>query len=385
MIYDCIVIGLGAMGSASLYQLSKTGLNVLGIDSYRPPHKKGSSHGESRVTRLTTIEGEELIPLVKESNKIIKEIESELGVKIITENQGSLIIDDGISNGHGVINVIKTAESLGSRFKLNYSKLSSDQLSRIDTLKNINSNSRGYLEHSSGYIKPENLIQSNLNLALNKGANIKFNEKVNKITEDSRSISVVTDQSRYACKKLVVTVGPWVNELGIKELKNKVKIYRQSSYFFKLKEDFVDVYKKAPTTIRFFGSKPEDCIYVLPLINLDSKAVKIGTESYLNKVPKPSECTINKPTDPKKFHSKYVKPLFYGISDECIDVQSCYYSVTRDQKYIIDFKNKNRNILLVSACSGHGFKVSPAIGLIVKELVEKNKTNFDISRFRLNR
>lgn len=49
--YDAIVIGLGAMGSASLYQLAKNGLNVLGIDRFSTPHTYGSSHGETRITR----------------------------------------------------------------------------------------------------------------------------------------------------------------------------------------------------------------------------------------------------------------------------------------------------------------------------------------------
>ncbi|NQZ60460.1 MAG: N-methyl-L-tryptophan oxidase, partial [Lentisphaeraceae bacterium] len=51
MKYDVIVIGLGAMGSAALYHLSKKKLKVLGIDRFNPPHEFGSSHGETRLTR----------------------------------------------------------------------------------------------------------------------------------------------------------------------------------------------------------------------------------------------------------------------------------------------------------------------------------------------
>ena len=49
--YDLIVVGLGAMGSAALYQASKRGLRALGIDRFDPPHNMGSSHGETRITR----------------------------------------------------------------------------------------------------------------------------------------------------------------------------------------------------------------------------------------------------------------------------------------------------------------------------------------------
>ena len=53
LIYDFIVVGLGAHGSSTLYQLSKTGKKVLGIDSFSVGHNNGSSHGESRMIRFS--------------------------------------------------------------------------------------------------------------------------------------------------------------------------------------------------------------------------------------------------------------------------------------------------------------------------------------------
>ena len=47
--YDLIIIGLGAMGSAALYQAARRGVSVLGIDRYDPPHTMGSSHAETRI------------------------------------------------------------------------------------------------------------------------------------------------------------------------------------------------------------------------------------------------------------------------------------------------------------------------------------------------
>ena len=53
MNFDVIVIGLGAMGSATAYQLARRGARVLGIDRFHPPHELGSSHGATRITRLS--------------------------------------------------------------------------------------------------------------------------------------------------------------------------------------------------------------------------------------------------------------------------------------------------------------------------------------------
>ena len=55
-IFDCLVIGLGGMGSSTLYQLQKRGLQTLGLEQFTIPHEKGSSHGLSRIIRLAYFE-----------------------------------------------------------------------------------------------------------------------------------------------------------------------------------------------------------------------------------------------------------------------------------------------------------------------------------------
>jgi sarcosine oxidase len=49
--FDVIVVGLGAMGSATVYHLSKQHTKVLGLEAFIPAHDRGSSHGESRIIR----------------------------------------------------------------------------------------------------------------------------------------------------------------------------------------------------------------------------------------------------------------------------------------------------------------------------------------------
>lgn len=55
--FDTIVVGLGAMGSATVYQLAKRRNRVLGIDQFSASHDRGSSHGESRIIRQAIGEG----------------------------------------------------------------------------------------------------------------------------------------------------------------------------------------------------------------------------------------------------------------------------------------------------------------------------------------
>ena len=96
---DVIVIGLGAMGSAAVYQLAKRGAKVIGIDRYSPPHTLGSTHGDTRVTRLAIGEGEQFVPFAMRSHEIWRELESETGKSVMTTT-GGLIMSVG-SSGSG--------------------------------------------------------------------------------------------------------------------------------------------------------------------------------------------------------------------------------------------------------------------------------------------
>ena len=65
--YDVIIIGLGAMGSAAAFELANAGAKVLGLEQFSPLHHLGSSHGKSRMIRKAYFEGDFYIPLLERS------------------------------------------------------------------------------------------------------------------------------------------------------------------------------------------------------------------------------------------------------------------------------------------------------------------------------
>src|SRR5450759_3795854 len=84
IVSDIVIVGLGAVGSATLYQAAKLGAKVIGIDRFVPPHDQGSSHGETRITRQAIGEGREFVPLVLRSNEIWEELEAATGRSLMT-------------------------------------------------------------------------------------------------------------------------------------------------------------------------------------------------------------------------------------------------------------------------------------------------------------
>src|SRR6478736_8158140 len=115
---DILVIGLGAMGSAGLYQLARRGVKAVGLDRFAPPHIMGSSHCETRITRQAVGEGRDYVPLVLDTHRIWHELEAETDAQLLNAC-GVLVMGPGVgeTSHHGkrdfVVRSIGAARDFG--------------------------------------------------------------------------------------------------------------------------------------------------------------------------------------------------------------------------------------------------------------------------------
>ena len=84
-------------------------------------------------------------------------------------------------------------------------------------------------------------------------------------------------------------------------------------------------------------------------------------------------------------YADYVVPYISGVADKCLKAITCLYTVTPDFGFVIDRHPQCERVLLVSPCSGHGFKHSPAIGEALAELSTGGAARFDLAPFALKR
>lgn len=239
MNYDVIVIGLGAMGSAAVYQLSKRKVKVLGIDQFSPPHNLGSTHGETRVTRKAIGEGAEFVPLTLRTYEIFEEIEAETNADLLTKN-GGLIMSKPNGNAalHGNDGFIETTVSTAQKFGVKHRLLSADEIVKEFPQFILDGDEQGYFEDEMGFLRPENCVQTQLELAEKLGAEIHRNEKVVGIRNFPDSVEIFTDKAVYQAGKIIISAGAWVKNFVEKEQLNLFKIYRQVLYWFDIAENY---------------------------------------------------------------------------------------------------------------------------------------------------
>src|SRR5579871_4484898 len=121
MIYDAIVLGVGGMGSATVYHLAKRRRKVLGLEQFNIGHDLGSSHGINRIIRLAYAEVPRYVPLLVRSYELWREIEN-------LANNRLLFITGGIDAGPEEGAIVQGSLRACKEYNLTHEKLDSSAL-----------------------------------------------------------------------------------------------------------------------------------------------------------------------------------------------------------------------------------------------------------------
>jgi sarcosine oxidase len=380
--HDVAVLGLGAMGSATIYQLSKRkGLSALGIDRFHPPHAMGSTHGETRATRSAPFEGEELVPLVQRSIEIYAgELQETSGRRLFNQCGGLIIGRPGESGYHNVENPFKSTVDAAERYGIPYELLPPDEVGHRYPNIRMLENEQAYFEPSSGFLYAEEGVTAHLELAASNGATLKYGETVLTYEPQGSAIRVTTDRATYDVGVLIISAGPWVKQL-LPELAALFELQRVALYWFELDEELYDAYTSMPRVGWAFGTGT----YAFPAIDGPSGGVKVASEEFTAITsPETIDRTIS-PEEVRRMFENNVRGRLLGLGPNAVRAATCIYTMTPDSKFVIDRHPEHRNVLVASPCSGHGFKYSAAIGEALAQLAMTGSTSLNISAFQLNR
>ncbi|UUD62425.1 N-methyl-L-tryptophan oxidase [Pseudomonas seleniipraecipitans] len=387
MHYDVIVIGLGAMGAATLYQLAKRGVRVAGVDRHAPPHDLGSSHGDTRITRQAVGEGAAYVPLALNAQRIWRELEAQSG-EALFEACGMLMLSssDTPTRGHGTADFAGETAALAERFGIKHSLLDATQLrTRFPQFGGYGDNAVGYFEPGAGYVRPERAIDVQLRLAEQLGATLYNNTPVTTIESMGQGVRVQTSSGALTADKAIVCAGMWTGRLLGAPVKSLLKVCRQQLFWFELDEP-ERFAADSPVYILLHGAADTDSCYgFAPLPG--ENAIKIATEQYLEGCDPDAVDRSVSQADIDAMYDAHVAGRLLGVSRRVLKSKVCTYTITPDFNFIIDAHPQMANVTLVSACSGHGFKHSAGIGeaLAMHHCNEPGAVDlspFSLARFR---
>jgi sarcosine oxidase len=372
--YDAIVLGLGAMGSATICQLALRGRRVLGLEQFSQGHSLGSSHGDSRIIRETYFEHPLYVPLVRRAHDLWRELEERSGAALMTINGGLMIGPrDGMvvtgtlrsATEHGLPHELLTPEETRNRFPA--FRLDDDLVAVVDP--------------HAGYLDPEACNRAHIDVAREAGAEVRFNAPVREWMPDGDGVRVTTPTGSYVADRLVIAGGAWSAEL-LRELQLPLTVERQSVFWLEPDVD-AEQFDRAQFPIYAHEFKPGNICYGFPRLPRGVKAsVMHGGENSIH--PDHVRRTIDESeADPLR---KALRPILPGLARAAVRESSvCIFTNAPDHDFIVDFHPVYPQVLVSSACSGHGFKFASALGEIHADLLTTGTARFDLSPFRIDR
>ncbi|TPE60606.1 N-methyl-L-tryptophan oxidase [Sandaracinobacter neustonicus] len=371
---EVIVIGLGAVGSATAWQLARRGVKVLGIDRWHPPHAMGSTHGETRITRTAIGEGEQFVPLVRRSDEIWAELEERngpLGLRC-----GALIIgaEGGSTVMHGRPGFVAGTVAAAQAFGVPYEVLTAAECRRRFPAFHPADSDLVYYEPGAGMLFPERCVVAQLDAAREAGAMLRTGEQMLRYENISGGVRITTDKGVYEAAEAVLAAGAWSPGFAPTALA-RTSVTRQLLHWLQPQHPALFEAGRCPVYIWAHGPTSDDSFYGFPLVpGAEANGVKIADEQFLNPIDDPDH--VNRDSSDAEtdaLHADHLDGRLSGLGRTALRRATCLYTSTADAGFILDRLPGTDAITLVSACSGHGFKHSAAVGEQVALMVHEGR------------
>ncbi|GGT30401.1 N-methyl-L-tryptophan oxidase [Streptomyces purpureus] len=370
--YDVIVIGLGGMGSAAAHHLSARGARVLGLERYGPVHRRGSSHGGSRITRQSYFEDPAYVPLLLRAYELYETLERDTGRDIATLCGGLMA---GRPDSRTVAGSLLSART----WDLPHEILDAKEIRRRFPTLTPEDDEVALHETRAGFLRPENTVAAHLQLATRAGADLHFEEPLLRWEPYRDGVRVHTAEDTYTAGQLVVCPGAWAPRL-LADLGVPFGIERQVMYWFQ-PDGGTGPFRPDNHPIWIWETADGVQSYGFPALDGPDQGVKVAFFR------KGTVCTPD--TIERTVHEHEVAAMGSHVARHApalpgrfLKAATCMYSNTPDEHFVIA-RHPAHPASVTVACgfSGHGFKFVPVVGEILADLALTGTTAHPIELF----
>ena len=342
------VIGTGTMGSQALWQLSRTVCDITGYEIHSPGHAHGAAGGETRLFRTLELEEPRYLPLVERADELWRSLEASSG-RSLRDVTGALIIGDvSCSAIHTALGALDDRDS-------RYRVRTRQETRQVFPEFALDDNDITIWDERGGIIKPELSVHTAAGLAEANGARIIRDARVRAIEQtDSGRVSVRTESDEKHYDRVIIAAGAWTSQL-LPDLSSLFAMRRL-------------------VNIWFFGKGPGDLESILPYIRAepaysyglpvpDRTMMKIGL-GFRNHLPvdSPDNAPLRVDREDLAPFVRHLRRYIPVVDEHPVRVGVYFESYTKNRREFVQEHPAMDNVLVMAGFSGHGFKMSPAMG-----------------------
>jgi sarcosine oxidase len=370
--FDSIVLGLGGLGSAAAYWLSRrSGRDVLGLEQFELGHVRGESQDHSRIIRLS-YHTPAYVRLAKRAYESWAMVEAD-GKEPCVLKTGGL----DFAPRKSAIPLDSYMASMRTE-QVAFEHLDAPEIRRRWPQFRISDEIHGLFQSESGIAMAARANAVHQRLAREHGATLRDRAPVESVRPVGGEYEVMAGGTAYRCRKLLIAAGPWSNaalhhfgiELPLEVTQEQVS-YFQSPHL----RDF------APDRFPVWIWMDDPCYYGFPVFG--EAATKIAQDAGGKPV---TADTRSFEPDPANFDgvTRWAERYLPTALGPLLFTKTCLYTLTPDRDFVIDRIPGHDNVA-VAIGAGHAFKFASVIGRILSELALDGATPSDLSSFTLER
>ncbi|NKX54246.1 FAD-dependent oxidoreductase [Arthrobacter mobilis] len=372
------VVGLGAIGSMTLWQLARRGIPAVGFEQHWSPNDRSAHAGESRLFRslpyLEKAPGDRAI--LRAARGLWQQLEQESGHHVYFQNGGLVI---GREDNPGLRNVAALA---AGRDGTEANILDAHALRGRFPQFRISDGEMAVLDVHGGLLKPEWAVAAAVRTAVAHGAQVRTASRVRGWREANGQILVETGQESVAVDKLIVCPGPYAGEL-LPDLPLKARRLLLA-WFAPDDASRVPAFQ-AEAFPSFVRESELGFTYGGP--SFDNTFIKLGGDFDWGRAEEPSCMDRNITAEDLAGVRAVAAQELVGIDSSPVRAEMYMDAWSDDGTALLGALDADATQILAAGFTGYGFKISPVIGSILADLAGRGETDFDIgymspARFR---
>lgn len=333
---EIVVVGAGVMGTAAARALARAGREVVLLEQFQVGHTRGSSHGRSRIFRLS-YDDPLYVRMAQQALPLWRELEAESGQTIL-RSTGGLDLGVGIEDHAAALAACGVAfERLGAP----------EARARFPSFL-PSPGERLLYQGDSGFLAADRAWRALVDSAVAAGCDLQECAAVERLRVSGDRVEVVATDDTYLAGVAVVTAGAWVGALvGGAGIEPAVTPTRETVCYFRLHDG-----GPIPVVAEWLAAAP--AVYSLPS---PGQGIKAG-EHHAGPVADPDEEGVVSEASTARIGAWVQErfPTAGPLPDSC---ETCLYTNTADESFVLERRGP---VVVGSPCSGHGFKFAPLIG-----------------------
>lgn len=366
--FDIIVIGAGAVGSAAAYHLAPRAKTLL-LEQFEFMHKRGSSHGGSRIFRQV-YEDAAYVRLALAADEAWRVLEQDSQDKVLYRT-GS--IDISRHSSEALTHIEQALREVGRPFE----RLAAETVNERFPAFQLDPDQEALYQADSGCLAASRAVGAMQRVAAQRGASLHASEPVEDIDISSQGVIVQTSKSRYAADRLVLSAGPWLSRF-LPELELPLHVEQQQVLYLKVPSGSAYALGTMPIFI-----ERDELVYGLPMFEYPT-AIKVAKHAGGTRIDL-AERTFELNRELASQTLAVTQALLPDVIGEIAHFETCLYTMTPDNHFILDRHPEHDHVVMGGGFSGHGFKFAPLLGEMLADLVLGERSRHHLNSFKLSR